>query len=68
LMTDQSDSLTTELEKLIEKFPDKFQALAQGKKQLFGMFMGELMRASNNTANPKQIKELIDNRIKEYLS
>lgn len=68
IITDQLDTLGPDLEKLIEKYPDKFEALAGGKKQFFGLFMGELMRASKNTANPKQIKELIDQRIKEYLS
>ncbi len=68
IIVDQLDTLGPDLEKLIEKYPDKFEALAGGKKQFFGLFMGELMRASNNKANPKQIKELIDKRIKEYLS
>ena len=68
IITDQSDNLSLDLENVIKKYPKKFDALADGKQQFFGLFMGELMRASNNTANPKQIKELIGKRIKEHLS
>ena len=43
----------------LEKHPEKVLAYKKGNKNLLGLFMGEAMRLSKGTANPKILNELI---------
>jgi aspartyl-tRNA(Asn)/glutamyl-tRNA(Gln) amidotransferase subunit B len=43
----------------LQKHPDKVLAYKNGNKNLLGLFMGEAMRLSKGTANPKILHELI---------
>ncbi len=43
----------------LQKHPDKVLAYKNGNKNLLGLFMGEAMRLSKGTANPKILNELI---------
>ena len=57
----QTDS--NELEKwvqgAIDKFPAKVEAYKNGNKNLLGLFMGEVMRASGGTIDPKEANKMI---------
>ncbi|MBU1820374.1 MAG: Asp-tRNA(Asn)/Glu-tRNA(Gln) amidotransferase GatCAB subunit B, partial [Bacteroidetes bacterium] len=54
---------TGELESLVEEvlnaMPDKVAAYKKGKKGLLGLFVGEVMKKSKGTADPKLINELL---------
>lgn len=46
-------------EEAIQKFPDKAEAYRSGKKNLLGLFMGEVMKASKGKADPKKANEIV---------
>ena len=43
----------------LQNHPEKVLAYKNGNKNLLGLFMGEAMRLSKGTANPKILNELI---------
>ncbi len=43
----------------LKKYPEKVLAYKNGNKNLLGLFMGEAMRLSKGTGNPKKLNELI---------
>lgn len=43
----------------LAKFPDKIQEYKDGKKGLMGLFMGEVMKLSKGTADPKVATQLL---------
>ena len=43
----------------LKKYPEKVLAYKAGNKNLLGLFMGEAMKISKGTANPKILNELI---------
>ena len=43
----------------LNKYPNKVLAYKNGQKNLLGLFMGEAMRMSKGTANPKKLNELL---------
>jgi aspartyl-tRNA(Asn)/glutamyl-tRNA(Gln) amidotransferase subunit B len=68
LILDKAE-ISGELEKwvdaAVQKFPDKVKAFNNGKKNLIGLFMGEVMKASKGKANAKEANELLRNKLKE---
>ena len=59
VLQESNESKLTELiQSVIEKNPEKVEEYRRGKKALIGMFMGEIIRASNGKADPE-----ISNRI-----
>jgi aspartyl-tRNA(Asn)/glutamyl-tRNA(Gln) amidotransferase subunit B len=61
------NSNTNELESLVEEviasMPDKVTAYRKGKKGLIGLFVGEVMKKSNNTADPKLVNQLLSQKL-----
>lgn len=41
--------------------PDKVNNYKLGKKGLLGLFMGEVMKRTKNTADPKKVTEILTN-------
>ena len=54
-----SDELLEFVQEAIAKFPDKAKAYRGGKKNLLGLFMGEVMKLSRGKADPKIANQLI---------
>lgn len=54
-----SDALLEFVQQAIAKFPDKAEAYKGGKKNLLGLFMGEVMKLSRGKADPKVTNQLI---------
>jgi len=54
-----SDALLEFVQQAIAKFPDKAEAYRGGKKNLLGLFMGEVMKLSRGKADPKVANQLI---------
>ena len=52
------------VESALAKYPDKAKLLAQGKTNLLGLFMGEVMRNSGGKANPGDTRKLILEAVK----
>ncbi len=59
----------SELEKIISRVikdnADKVEQYRSGKKQLFGFFMGQVMKASSGRANPKTLQKLLSKMLEE---
>ena len=54
-----SDALLEFVKQAIAKFPDKAEAYKKGKKNLLGLFMGEVMKISRGKADPKIANQII---------
>ena len=47
------------VQQVIEANPDEAQRYRDGKKQLMGFFVGQVMKASKGKANPKMANEFV---------
>jgi aspartyl-tRNA(Asn)/glutamyl-tRNA(Gln) amidotransferase subunit B len=50
---------------IIVKWPNEVLAFKSGKKNLLGLFMGELMKASKGKADPKLANKLLRKLLEE---
>ena len=51
------------IEEALSKFPDKVEAYKAGNKNLLGLFMGEVMKASKGKADPKVTSNLLREKL-----
>lgn len=49
----------------LDKYPEKVNAYKAGNKNLLGLFMGEVMKASKGKADPKMTSTLIKQKLEE---
>ena len=54
-----SDEILNFVQQAIAKFPEKAEAYKNGKKNLLGLFMGEVMKLSKGKADPKSTNQLL---------
>ena len=59
LQSDNSDVIIQAVQEAMAKFPDKVEAYRNGNKNLLGMFMGQVMKASKGKADPKKANQLV---------
>ncbi|MEO9481900.1 MAG: Asp-tRNA(Asn)/Glu-tRNA(Gln) amidotransferase subunit GatB [Ekhidna sp.] len=59
LTSDSPDELSDVILQVVDAFPEKVKAYRNGKKNLMGMFMGEVMKQTNGTVDPKRANELL---------
>ena len=59
LQSKNNDLLNKYVIESLQKYPKKVLAYKKGNKNLLGLFMGEAMKLSKGTANPKTLNELI---------
>ncbi|WP_420318200.1 Asp-tRNA(Asn)/Glu-tRNA(Gln) amidotransferase subunit GatB [Ekhidna sp.] len=57
--TVSQDDISDVILKVVNAFPDKVKAYQNGKKNLLGMFMGEVMKQTHGKADPKKTNELL---------
>jgi aspartyl-tRNA(Asn)/glutamyl-tRNA(Gln) amidotransferase subunit B len=64
-LSQSSDSveLRKTIEQLLARFPDELGRYRAGKKNLFGFFMGEAMKAAGGNANPKVLNQLLQDML-----
>lgn len=53
------DDISDVILDVLKTFPDKVKAYQNGKKNLMGLFMGEVMKKTNGTADPKKTNEFL---------
>ena len=60
-----SDTKTLEdlVSKLVAEHPKEVEAYKNGKVKLMGFFVGQVMRETNGTANPKLVNEILKKRL-----
>lgn len=54
-----TDALQTLVENVLAAWPDKVLAYRKGKKNLLGLFVGEVMKQSKGAADPKLVNQLV---------
>ncbi|AKD57346.1 Asp-tRNA(Asn)/Glu-tRNA(Gln) amidotransferase subunit GatB [Spirosoma radiotolerans] len=54
-----TDALQTLVEEVLAAWPDKVEQYQKGKKNLLGLFVGEVMKKSKGSADPKLVNELL---------
>ncbi|QIP11304.1 Asp-tRNA(Asn)/Glu-tRNA(Gln) amidotransferase subunit GatB [Spirosoma aureum] len=54
-----TDALQSLVEEVLTAWPDKVAQYRKGKKNLLGMFVGEVMKKSKGSADPKLVNELV---------
>ncbi|GAB3555781.1 Asp-tRNA(Asn)/Glu-tRNA(Gln) amidotransferase subunit GatB [Spirosoma fluminis] len=54
-----TDALQTLVEEVLSAWPDKVDQYHKGKKNLLGLFVGEVMKKSKGSADPKLVNELL---------
>jgi len=59
-----SGKLERIVEKIIVDNPAEIKRYKAGDSKLFGFLMGQAMKESKGKANPKVVKELLDNKLK----
>jgi len=48
---------------VVETFPAEIARYRTGEKQLFGFFMGQVMKATGNSANPQEISKILKEKL-----
>ncbi|GAB2605002.1 Asp-tRNA(Asn)/Glu-tRNA(Gln) amidotransferase subunit GatB [Spirosoma areae] len=59
LQNRNTDALQTLVEEVLAAWPDKVEQYRKGKKNLVGLFVGEVMKKSKRSADPKLVNELV---------
>lgn len=65
LLVDDADELERIVSSVLLSLPREVEQYKQGKKQLFGLFMGEIMKKGGRKLNPKQIQEQLRKELSE---
>ncbi len=63
LQNRNTGELETLVEEVLSSMPDKVTAYRKGKKGLMGLFVGEVMKKSKGTADPKLINQLLAGKL-----
>ena len=58
-----SDDLIPMIERVISNNLDKVDEYKNGKEQLFGFFVGQVMKESSGKANPKLVNQLLKEKL-----
>lgn len=58
-----SNSIESYVEAILENNPEEVRRYREGSKNLFGFFMGELMKASKGKADPKLANQLLREKL-----
>jgi aspartyl-tRNA(Asn)/glutamyl-tRNA(Gln) amidotransferase subunit B len=59
LQKDLSADITLAMQVAMAKYPEKVSAYKAGSKNLLGLFVGEVMRATQGKADPKMVNEIV---------
>lgn len=51
------------IDEVIAANPDQLQQYREGKEQLFGYFVGQVMKASKGKANPGQVNDILKQKL-----
>ena len=60
---DRRCGLVPGVEDALSRWPDKVAEYRGGKRNLIGMFVGEVMKATQGAADPKTVRELLSERL-----
>ena len=63
LQAQSGDELITWVQEAIAAYPDKVKEYHKGKKGLIALFIGEVMKKSKGTADPKRVNQLMSEEL-----
>lgn len=63
LQNTNSEELENWVLKVLESMPEKVAEYQNGKKGLLGLFVGEVMKLSKGSADPKKVNEIVRNKL-----
>jgi aspartyl-tRNA(Asn)/glutamyl-tRNA(Gln) amidotransferase subunit B len=63
LNAQSGDELITWVQEAIAAYPDKVKEYQKGKKGLIALFIGEVMKKSKGTADPKRVNQLVSEEL-----
>ncbi len=58
-----ADALATLVDRLLAEHPDEVARYREGKTQLFGWFVGQVMRETRGKANPNVVRQLLQEKL-----
>ena len=58
-----SGALEPVIEKIVGANPDKVKSYREGKKNLLGFFVGQVMRETQNSADPALTRALLEKKL-----
>ncbi|MGV3557613.1 Asp-tRNA(Asn)/Glu-tRNA(Gln) amidotransferase subunit GatB [Larkinella arboricola] len=67
LQNSNTDTLQTLVDEVLAAWPDKVKEYKKGKKGLLGLFVGEVMKKSKGSADPKLTNELLQKSLSSPL-
>ena len=53
------------IDEVIESNPEQLEQYRSGKDRLFGFFVGQVMKASQGKANPKQVNDILKSKLEK---
>ena len=53
------------IDEVIKNNPKQLQQYQSGKDRLFGFFIGQVMKASQGKANPKQVNDILKSKLEK---
>ncbi|HEX9959051.1 MAG TPA: Asp-tRNA(Asn)/Glu-tRNA(Gln) amidotransferase GatCAB subunit B, partial [Fibrella sp.] len=59
LQNRNTDALQSLIDQTLAAWPDKVEQYRKGKKNLLGLFVGEVMKKSKGSADPKLVNQLV---------
>ncbi|MDB3994541.1 Asp-tRNA(Asn)/Glu-tRNA(Gln) amidotransferase subunit GatB [Gammaproteobacteria bacterium] len=59
------EEIESMIDEVIANNPQQLEQYKSGKDRLFGFFVGQVMQASQGKANPKQVNEILESKLKE---
>ena len=62
---DDHEALQSVISQVLEAWPDKVDDYRAGKKNLIGLFVGEVMKATRGAADPKAVRGLLTTSLEE---
>ena len=63
-VTDDKE-IETMIDKVINNNPEQLEQYRSGKDRLFGFFVGQVMKASQGKANPKQVNDILRKKLEK---
>ena len=62
---DDKEALVDVIDEVLDEHPDEVARYRDGKKSLIGFFMGQVMQATNGSANPELARNLLQDHLDE---
>ena len=59
------DEIESMVDKVIQSNPEQHSQYKAGKERLFGFFVGQVMKASEGKANPKQVNDILKEKLEK---